>query len=101
MHLNSCASVNTSNIGVHQWLMKTHPHLVTEYIQYDDTNHFRPLQLACDVKNYENVLSIYGKSTAVVHYWMRCKVDDEFIIISFGISKDVVVNSIIGLPTLR
>ena len=39
-HLDSCTAMNTGNLQVHQWLMTAHPHLVAEYIQYDDSNPF-------------------------------------------------------------
>ena len=44
-HLYSCAVMNTGNLLVHRWLMKKYPHLVAEYIQYDDSKPFQPLQL--------------------------------------------------------
>ena len=35
-HIDKCAAMNTGNLTVHKWLMTKHPHLVTEYIQFDD-----------------------------------------------------------------
>ena len=81
--------------------MTAYPHLVAEYIQYDDAAPFEPLQLACAVKDYETVSSMYGTLTAIVRYWMRYKVDNKLITLSFGLGSDVAVNSILGLPTLR
>ena len=42
-----------------------------------------------------------GKITAIVRYWLRYQVNNKYITLSFGLRADVVVNSIIGLPTLR
>ena len=52
-HLDSCAAMNTVNLRVHQWLITTYPHLVSEYIQYDDSLPFQPLQLSCAVTYME------------------------------------------------
>ena len=37
-HLDTCVAMNTGNLAVHQWLMSSYPHLVAEYIQFDDIN---------------------------------------------------------------
>ena len=100
-HLDSCAVMNTGTLQVHQWLMTAHPHWVVEYIQYDNSNPFQPLQLACAVRDLEKAESMHGKLTAIVRYWMRYQVNDKYITLYFGLGADVVVNSIIGLPTLR
>ena len=67
-HLNSCATMNTSNLNVHQLLMTAHPNLVAEYIQYDDSNPFQPLQLSCAVRNLEIAESVHDKLTAIDRY---------------------------------
>ena len=81
--------------------MTAHPHLVAEYIQYDDTTPFQPIQLACAVRDLEKVESMHGKLTEIVRYWLRYQVNDKYTILSFGLGADVAVNSIVGLPTLR
>ena len=101
MHLDSCADINTVNLNVHQWLMNTHPYLVTEYIQYDDATPFKPLKLASSAKDDDSVSVIHGKLTAIVCYWLRYKVNSKPIALSFGLGPDAIVNSIVGLPTLR
>ena len=58
-HLDSCATMNTGNLHMHYWLMTAQPHLVAEYIQYDDSNPFKPLQLACEIKDMESVESMH------------------------------------------
>ena len=100
-HLDLCAAMNTGNLHVHQWLITTHPHLVAEYIQYDDATPFQPLQLACAVRDLDTVKSMYGKLTAVVRYCLRYAVNGKRFTLSFGLGVDVAVNSIVGLPTLR
>lgn len=49
MHLDSCAAMNTGKLSVHQWMIMKYPHLVAEYIRYDNANPFEPLQLACAI----------------------------------------------------
>ena len=93
--------MNTGNLQVHQWLMTEHPHLVTEYIQYDDTTPFQPLQLACAVRDLEKAESMHGKLAAIICYWLQYQVNDKHITLFFGLGADVAVNSIVGLPTLR
>ena len=65
-HLDSCAVMNTGNMYVHQWLMTTHPLIVAEYIQYDDSKPFQPLQLQCAVNSLNATESMHGKITAVL-----------------------------------
>ena len=99
-HLYSCATMNTGNLHVHQRLVAAHPHLVGEYIEYNKSNPFQPLQLSCVVKDLESVDSIHGKLITIVRYWLRYQVDNRFINLSFGLGSDVAANSIIGLPIL-
>ena len=56
--MDTCAAINTGNLLVHQWLMTTHPHLVAEFIQYDDKNPFETLQLYCAVEDLVNTESM-------------------------------------------
>ena len=35
-HTDTCAVMNTGNLEVHKWCMTSHPHLVAEYIHFDD-----------------------------------------------------------------
>ena len=50
-HMDTCAAMNTGNLAVHQWLITTQPHLVAEYIQFDDSMPFEPLQPYCAVED--------------------------------------------------
>ena len=100
-HLNMCAAINACIICVHQWLMITNPHLVTEYIQYDDCKPFQPLQLQCAVNELSNTKYMHEKLTAIVRYWLRYETKNKGIILSFGLRHDVAVNLIIELPTLH
>ena len=45
--------------------------------------------------------SMYGKLTAILRYWLQYADDGKPVILSFGLGPDVVMNSIIGIPTLR
>ena len=100
-HMDTCAAMNTGNLAVHQWLMSTHPHLVAEYIQFDDITPFEPLRLHCAVADLAKTESMHGKLTAIVRYWLRYKNDGKNIILSFGLGASVTVNSIIGIPTIK
>ena len=44
-HLDSCASMHTGNLLVHQWLMTKYPEIVHCYEQFEDSNPFEPIML--------------------------------------------------------
>ena len=100
-HMDTCAAMNTGNLSVHKWLMTSHPHLVAEYIQFDDTNPFEPLRLHCAVEDLSKTESMHGKLTAIVRYWLRYKNGGRNVILSFGLGDSVTVNSIVGVPTIK
>ena len=100
-HMDTCAAMNTGNLAVHQWLITTQPHLVAEYIQFDDSRPFEPLQLHCAVEDLSKTESMHGKLTAIVRYWMRYKQNGKRVILSFGLGESVSVNSIVGIPTIK
>ena len=56
---------------MHQWLITKHPHLVAEYIQYDDSKPFQLLQLQYAVNILKTTESMHGKLTTIVRYWLR------------------------------
>ncbi len=100
--VDTCAAMNTGNLKVHQWIMTQYPSLVAEYVQYDDENPFEPLKLECAVKDIPTENDDSSKLTAIVRYWTRyTEPDGKRAIISFGLGKDIAVNSIIGMPTIR
>ena len=81
--------------------MKFKSSSVADDIQYNDSTPFQSLQLYCAVIDVEKEKSMHGKLTALVRYHLRYKLKGQPLTISFGLGADVVVNSIIGLPTLR
>ena len=53
-HIDTCASMNTGNILLHQWIVTTYPACVAEYTQFDDDNNeFQPIQLQVAINNYD------------------------------------------------
>ena len=81
--------------------MTNHPTIVVEYTQYSDTNSFQPLELQCAVNNLVKTESIHSKLITIVRYWIKYKQGDARAVLSFGLGEDVIVNSIISIPTLR
>ena len=69
-HMDTCAAMNTGYLLVHKWLMTKHPHLVAEYIQFDNSCPFEPLQLHCAVVDLERAEFMYCKLTDIVIYWL-------------------------------
>ena len=69
-HMDICTAMNTGNLLIHKWLMTKHPHLVADYIQFDDSHPFERLQLHCAVADLEREESMHGKLTAIIRYWL-------------------------------
>ena len=92
--------MNTWNLLVHKWLMTMHPHLVAEYIKFDDSRPFEPLQLHCTVADLEQAKSIHGRLT-IVRYWLLYEQDGKGVLLLFGLGDSVTVKSIVGIPTIK
>ena len=91
------------NLKIYQWVITTHPKVVSRYIQCDDEKHFDPIKLNSAVEYYENMKDTHGKLTPLgvyntnyfhPNYTKRIQID-------FGLGKEVSVNAIIGIPTLK
>ena len=67
-HIDSCAAMDVGNIRIHQWVITTHPKIVSHYIQYNYENPFDTIQLNYAVEDYEKMKYTYGKLTALVVY---------------------------------
>ena len=103
-HIDTCASMNTVNILPHQWIITTYPSFVAEYTQFDDDNdEFQPIQLQLAINNSDTpTQSNAERLTATIKYYTPyTSADGQSILLSFGLGADVLVQSIIGLPTLR
>jgi hypothetical protein len=106
VHIDSCASLNVGNLGVHQWIMTTYPDIVEEYIQFDDPNAFHPIHLrvATNAPDDSVKASIdqHGALTAIVRYRTAFSFGDSTpFILSFALGADVAVNAIMGLPDIK
>ena len=100
-HLDSCAGMNTGSLLLHQWIITTFPQIVKSYQQFDDLHGFEPLILDCAVP-IETSDPLSGKLTAVVEYYTwYVTADNKPVTIAFGLGKTVLVNAIIGLPTIK
>ena len=101
-HVDSCAAMNTGNLLLHQYLITQHPHLVAEYIQYDDSHPFEPIQLQCAVDDNATDLADQNKLTAIVRYHTPyTDAEGKPVLLSFGLGAHVAVRSILGKPTLK
>jgi len=100
-HMDTCAAMNTGNLTVHKWLMTKYPHLVAEYIQFDDSRPFEPLKLHCAVEDLVATETLHGKLTSIVRYWIRYSKNGKKEILSFGLGDSVAVNSLVGIPTIK
>ena len=100
--IDSCAGLNIGNLRVHQWVATTYPHIIKDWIEFDDKNRFEPLALNCAVKDLEGVENNIGKLTALVTYYTRYSFADKTpVFLSFGLGSEVAVNAIVGKPTLK
>ena len=103
-HIDTCASMNIGNLLLHQWIITTYPACVAEYTQFDnDNNEFHPIQLQVSINNSDTpTQSGAGILTTMVKYYPPyTSADSQSIILSFGLGDDLLVQSIIGLPTLQ
>ena len=66
--IDSCAGLNIGNLKVHQWVATTYPHIVKDWVEFDDREKFEPLALNYALKDLENTESNVGKLTALVTY---------------------------------
>ena len=100
--IDSCAGLNIGNLRVHQWVATTYPHIVKEWVEFDDKEQFEPLALNCALKDLENTESNVGKLTVLVTYLTKyTSTDNQPVTISFGLGNEVAVNAIGGKPTLK
>lgn len=100
--IDSCAGLNIGNLRLHQWVATTFPHIVQEWIEFDDKEKFEPLSLNCAVEDIKTVENNAGKLTAMVTYFTRYTDScSRPVTISFGLGRDVAVNAIVGKPTLK
>ena len=51
---DSCAALNSSNLQFHCWIISQYPHLVSEFIMFDNKNPFEPIKLSGAVTNPDN-----------------------------------------------
>ena len=92
--------MNTGNLLLHQWIMTTHPKIVSSLEQYNDPKQFQPLLLDTAVPTASGD-DLVGKLTSVVTYHTRYKnASNNEVILKFGIGPSIQVNAIIGLPTI-
>ena len=100
-HLDSCSSINTGNLLVHQWLVTKYPDIADSYEQFDDANPFRPNILARALDNDDTENFVPWNITAIFTY-KTCytKVDGTPVKFNFGVGSSVYVNAIVGLPSL-
>ena len=102
VHLDSCIGLHIGNLNVHKQVITTYPYIVKNYIEFDDNDKFEPLGINCDVDNVNEVENNVGKLTAIVTYYtLYTSVNKLSILLSFGLGNEVVVNAIIGKPTLK
>ena len=109
-HIDSCAAMNTGNLLVHQWIISSHPEMVVDFVMYNNSNPFQPVQLLCALKNSKESevhtqaeLDVANSLCAIVRYrtpFFYNKTGKPCII-SFGLGDNVTVNSILGLPQLK
>ena len=52
-HIDTCVSMNTCNLLLHQRIITTYPACVAEYTQFDNNNNeFHPIQLQAAINNF-------------------------------------------------
>ena len=85
----------------HRHACRYNPHLVAEYIQFNDSRPFELLQLQCVVEDLVKTESMYGKLTLILQYWLHYEHYDKHAVLSFGLVESIIVNPIVGIPTIK
>ena len=76
--------------------------MVVQYEECNDNRPFTPLGLDCAIPTADAANSLDGKLTAVVTYATRYKLPNgEYATVKFGLGKDITVNAIVGIPTIK
>jgi hypothetical protein len=82
--------------------MHQYPHLVSEFIMFNDHNPFEPIKLSGAVTNPDSYdIETHGQLTSIIQYFTPyLDLHNHPITISFGLGENVAVNSIIGWPAI-
>ena len=93
--------MNMGNPKLHMWIITTFPSIVHIYEQFDDFNHFHPIELDCAIHVADSTTAS-NNLTVVVTYTTRY-IDAEIkpMLIYFGLGESVSINNIIDLPIIR
>ena len=83
-------------------MITNHPEIVVSYEEYSDSNSGVPLKLDCDILTNEDTNNCDGQLTAVVTYCTHYMLpNDNHATATFGLGKDIQVNSILGITQLK
>jgi hypothetical protein len=100
--MDTCGALNIEYLLFHQWVMSKRPDHVTEYIEFDAGNPFKPIKLGGAIRDpLDFDASTHSNLTAIIRY--RTPYQDQtgsHITFSFALGTDVTVNTIFGLPML-
>ena len=103
LNIDSCSAMNVRNLKIHQWVITTHPEIFSSFIQYKKENLFDPITLNCEVEDYKKIKVTCGKLTDIIvhnkNYFHQNST--KIIKIEFGLGKEVAVNAIFDIPTLK
>ena len=100
-----CAALNVGNLALHKCIITTKPEIFHNFIQFDDKNSFYPIILNCALGQDRNTPlpdNLAKHLTSIVtHKTHYVDDNDESVNLSFGLGRDIAVNSIIVKPTLK
>ena len=91
--------MNTGSLILHQWIITQYPEIVKSYEQFDDTNPFTPISLACAIPSAEADKQKNKLTAVVTHKTRYFSKQGKRVTLSFGLGLAIEVNTIIGLPT--
>ena len=75
---------------------------IAEYVEYGPGTPYNSITLYTAIENNNGAPSHDGDLTVVIIYRTVCTtLEENHIVISFGIGNNVTVNAIIGLPVLK
>jgi hypothetical protein len=99
---DSGTALSSGYLPYHLGIMYKNPDLVASFECFDDANPFKTIKLGgviCHPDNYS--ASLHGQFTTIIHYKIPyIDMDGNPIYIYFGLSNDIIVNTILGMPII-
>lgn len=101
-HIDSLTGLNIGKLRIQQYIITTCPHIVKHCMDVNAKDGFESIGLNCAVDNVNFYERNSGKLTAMLtYYYWYMPINENPIILFFGLGNKLDVNAIIGKPMLK